>query len=164
MKTDYIIEHIKMMHQVTSVEQKKYYQRQLDCAKPIDCVSIREVFGEKDIDLIKSIINPQPKECYKNATRLAMLFPDRVEYVEGYYGVMGVLGTEHAWNRVGDKYIDITAELVLEKNIAEEHYVQLMTMDAKEVTDMVLEEDCYTWLFGVKYANELKNKKSLGKN
>ena len=74
-----------------------------------------------------------------------------------------MLGTEHAWNRVGDKYIDITAELVLEKNIAEEHYVQLMTMDAKEVTDMVLEEDCYTWLFGVKYANELKNKKVLVK-
>ena len=160
MKTDYIMEHIKMLCHVTSGEQKKYYQRQLDCAKPIECVSIREVLSEKDIDLIKSIINPQPKECYKNATRLAMMFPDRVEYVEGYYGVMGVLGTEHAWNRIGDKYIDITAELVLEKNIADEHYVQLMTMSADEVTDMVLEEDCYTWLFGVKYAKELK---SLGK-
>ena len=160
MKTDYIMEHIKMLCNVTSGEQKKYYQRQLDCAKPIECVSIREVLSEKDIDLIKSIINPQPKECYKNATRLAMLFPDRVEYVEGYYGVMGVLGTEHAWNRIGDKYIDITAELVLEKNIADEHYVQLMALGADEVTDMVLEEDCYTWLFGVKYAKELK---SLGK-
>ena len=115
MKTDYIMEHIKMLCNVTSGEQKKYYQHQLDCAKPIECVSIREVLSESEIDLIKSVINPQPKECYKNATRLAMLFPDRVEYVEGYYGVMGVLGTEHAWNRVGDKYIDITAELVLEK-------------------------------------------------
>lgn len=86
-----------------------------------------------------------------------MLFPERIEYVEGYYGVMGVLGTEHAWNRIGDKYIDITAELVLEKNIADEHYVQLMTMGADEVIDMVLEEDCYTWLFGVKYAKELKS-------
>lgn len=160
MKTDYIIEYIKMMHKSTSGEHKKYYQRQLDCAKPIECVSIREVLSEKDIDLIKSIINPQPKECYKNATRLAMLFPDRVEYVEGYYGVMGVLGMEHAWNRVGDKYIDITAELVLEKDVREEQYVQLMTLPADEVTDMVLEEDCYTWLFGVKYVKELK---SLGK-
>ena len=156
MKTNYIMEHIKMLCNVTSGEQKKYYQRQLDCAKPIECVSIREVLSEKDIDLIKSIINPKPKECYKNATMLAMLFPDRVEYVEGYYGLMGVLGTEHAWNRIGDKYIDITAELVLEKNIADEHYVQLMTMSANEVTDMVLEEGCYTWLFGVKYAKELK--------
>lgn len=157
MKTDYIMEHIKMLCNVTSGEQKKYYQRQLDCAKPIECVSIREVFSEKDINFIKSIINPQPKECYKNAARLAMLFPDRIEYVEGYYGIMGVLGTEHAWNRIGDKYIDITAELVLEKNIADEHYVQLMTMGADEVTNMLLEEDCYTWLFGVKYAKELKS-------
>ena len=157
MKTDYIMEHIKMLYNVTSGEQKKYYQHQLDCAKPIECVSIREVLSESEIDLIKSVINPQPKECYKNATRLAMLFPDRVEYVEGYYGVMGVLGTEHAWNRVGDKYIDITAELVLEKNITDEHYVQLMTLSADEVTDMVLEEDCYTWLFGVKYAKKFKS-------
>ena len=154
------MEHIKMLCNITSGEQKKYYQYQLDCTKPIECVSIREVLSESEIDLIKSIINPQPKECYKNAARLAMLFPDRVEYVEGYYGVMGVLGTEHAWNRVGDKYIDITSELVLEKNIADEHYVQIMTLGANEVTDMVLEEDCYTWLFGVKYAKKLK---SLGK-
>lgn len=160
MKTDYIIEQIKMMHKVTSGEQKKYYQHQLDCAKSIECVSIRDVFSEKDIDLIKSAINPQPKECYKNATMLAMLFPDRVEYIEGYYGVAGLFGTEHAWNRVGDKYIDITSELALEKNTADEHYVQLMTMDADEVTKMVLEEECYTWLFGVKYAKKLK---SLGK-
>lgn len=55
MKTDYIMEHIKMLCNVTSGEQKKYYQRQLDCAKPIECVSIREVLSEKDIDLIKSI-------------------------------------------------------------------------------------------------------------
>lgn len=160
MKTDYIMEQIKMMHKVTSGEQKKYFQHQLDCAKPIECVSIREVMGDVSIDWIKKTINPQPKECYRNSAQLAMLFPDRVEYVEGYYGVAGVFGTEHAWNRVGDKYIDITAELVLEKDVREEQYVQLMTMGADEVTDMVLEEDCYTWLFGVKYAKELK---SLGK-
>lgn len=77
------MKHIEMLCNVTSGEQKKYYQRQLDCAQPIECVSIREVLTDDEIDLIKDIINPQPKECYKNAARLAMLFPDRVEYVEG---------------------------------------------------------------------------------
>lgn len=161
MEENFIIKQLKTEYELYSGRQKEYAKHKLDCAKPIECVSIREVFSESEIDLIKSVINPQPKECYKNATRLAMLFPDRIEYVEGYYGIMGVLGTEHAWNRVGDKYIDITVELVLQKNIADEHYVQLMTLDANEVTDMVLEVDCYTWLFGVKYANKLK---SLEKN
>ena len=155
MKTDYILEHIKMLCNVTSDEQKKYYQCQLDCAKPIECVSIREVMGDVSIDWIKKTINPQPKECYRNAAQLAMLFPDRIEYVEGYYGVAGVFGTEHAWNRVGDKYIDITAELALKKDVTEEHYVQLMTLSAEDMMEMIVEEDCYTWLFGVKYA---KNK------
>ena len=156
-KRNYIFTQLEMMSEITSGKQKEYYQHQLDCAKPIECVSIREVLSEKDIDLIKRIINPQPKECYKNAASLAMLFPDRIEYVEGYYGVEGVFGTEHAWNRVGDKYIDITAELVLKKDVKKEDYVKLMVLSSREITDLLLKENCYTWFFDKKYLNSIKS-------
>lgn len=155
-KRNYIFTQLEMMSEITSGKQKEYYQHQLDCAELIECVSVYEVLSEEEISRIKKTINPQPKECYRNAARLAMLFPDRIEYVEGLYGVMGVFGTEHAWNRIGNKYIDITAELVLKKDVKKEDYVKLMVLSSKEITDLVLKENCYTWFFDKKYLNSIK--------
>lgn len=54
---------------------------------------------------------PVVKECYKNAHLLTLLFPDRVQYVEGKTNVF--IPIYHAFNRVGNKYIDITFEFAL---------------------------------------------------
>jgi hypothetical protein len=51
--------------------------------------------------------------CYlQNPKFPTWVFPDRVQYVEGKTNAFIPIG--HAFNRVGDKYIDITFEFALE--------------------------------------------------
>jgi len=52
---------------------------------------------------------------------LTLLFPDRVRYVEGKTHT--VIPIDHAFNRVGDKYIDITFEFALGLDPTQYEYV-----------------------------------------
>lgn len=160
MEENFIIKQLKTEYELCSGRQKEYAKHKLDCAKVIKCLPIREVLGDAEVDRLLRIMEVHPKECYRNAALVAML-SENVEYVEGYYGVVNIFGIEHAWNRVGDKYFDITAELVLGVDVTQGHYVQVMAIDADEMTNLIFGEECFTWLFGVKYANKLK---SLEKN
>lgn len=63
------------------------------------------------IELIRRTVRPVVKGCYRNAHLLTLLFPDRVQYVEGKTNAF--IPIDHAFNRVGDKYIDITFEFAL---------------------------------------------------
>lgn len=67
---------------------------------------------QREIELIRRVVRPEVKGCYRNAHLLTLLFPDRVRYVEGKTHT--VIPIDHAFNRVGDKYIDITFEFALE--------------------------------------------------
>ena len=74
-----------------------------------------------DIGLIRRVVRPEVKGCYRNAHLLTLLFPDRVRYVEGKTHT--VIPIDHAFNRVGDKYIDITFEFALELDPTQYEYV-----------------------------------------
>lgn len=80
-------------------------------AKRVEVVKAADVFDEREIELIRRTVRPVVKECYKNAHLLTLLFPDRVQYVEGKTNVF--IPIDHAFNRVGNKYIDITFEFAL---------------------------------------------------
>lgn len=71
--------------------------------------------------LIRRVVRPEVKGCYRNAHLLTLLFPDRVRYVEGKTHT--VIPIDHAFNRVGDKYIDITFEFALELDPTQYEYV-----------------------------------------
>ena len=77
---------LKDIMDICSSYQKAYYEQILKDLKPVEVVPISEVFTQEEIDTIKKIINPKPKECYRNATVLTNYFTDNhtIEYVEGY--------------------------------------------------------------------------------
>ena len=131
-----IIEEIKAISNLDLMpKQKKFYLDLLEVAKPVEVVSIKEVFDKIDISLIKKAINPRKKECYKNAHLLSTLFPD-VKYCEGKanFSFSGLhnINFDHAFNLVGDKYIDITVELAL-KEFGKYQYVLFGEYSLEEI-------------------------------
>lgn len=79
-------------------------------------------------------------------------------YVEGQYEVCG-FGTDHAFNKIGGKYVDITAEFALkEKNInPAKEYVSIAEYTNNEAMDCVLKMGYYDSVFNYKFIEELKN-------
>lgn len=77
--------------------------------------------GYREIELIRRVVRPEVKGCYRNAHLLTLSFPDRVRYVEGKTHTVIPIG--HAFNRVGDKYIGITFEFALESDPTQYEYV-----------------------------------------
>lgn len=67
-----------------------------------------------DMDYIRHVIKPKPKECYRNSHLLCEAFPERILYCEGKTNVP--IPIDHAFNKVGDAYIDITFEFALHEN------------------------------------------------
>lgn len=133
-----IIEELKAMANFDWPEyQKDYFVKMAADAKPVQCVSIREVFTLSEIRIIEQVLQPKAHQCYRNAALLTELFPGRVKYVEGF-GWDKYFKIDHAFNRVGDKYIDITWEMVLKENVNELPYVSLIEADS----DALLADIC----------------------
>lgn len=159
-----IIKELCRLAELMSGKAKKYYESMIADATPIRIAPLSEVFDEETIKLIKTQIKPESKLCFKNATMLCTLFPDRVKYVEGRFTVCGLFSTEHAWNKVGDKYIDITAELALgHTNLNEEEYVSLGEYDDNEVLSYCIQSKVYGGIYERKflenYGKDLSNKR-----
>lgn len=126
-----MISHLKRLASITSGRQREFFIFELQHAKEVAPVSIHDVFTSEEIDWIMEEVRPLKKHCFKNATLIAQLFPD-VVYVEGELGIAGVVGTEHAFNRRGDKYFDITAEICLGKDVTKESYISILEEDDKD--------------------------------
>lgn len=158
-----IIKELCQITEIMSGNQREYYERMLSDATPVRIAPLSEVFDEETIKLIKTQIRPESKLCFKNATMLCTLFPDRVKYVEGRFTVCGLFSTEHAWNKVGDKYIDITMEIALERNPAEEEYIALGEYDESEILPYLFESKVYGGIYEQKflenYGKDLSNKR-----
>lgn len=108
--------------------QRQYFTDTIAVAKRVEVVKAADVFDEREIELIRRTVRPAVKECYKNAHLLTLLFPDRVQYVEGKTNVFipidhVFIPIDHAFNRVGNKYIDITFEFALGLDPTQYEYV-----------------------------------------
>lgn len=162
-KENQIIKELRWLSEKMFGKQKAYYDRMLADATPIRITPLSEVFDEETIKLIKTQIRPEPKLCFKNATMLYTMFPDRVKYVEGRFTVCGCFSTEHAWNKIGDKYIDITMEIALERNPAEEEYIALGEYEESEILTYLFESKVYGGIYKQKflenYGKDLSNKR-----
>lgn len=130
-KENFIISYMRQIASITSGRQKEFFTFKLEHAKEVALVSIRDVFTAEEIERIKREVRPEKKHCFKNATLMTKLFPD-VVYVEGELGIAGVIGTEHAFNRKGDKYFDITVEMCLGSDVTKESYVSILEEDDKD--------------------------------
>lgn len=116
--------------------QRQYFTDTIAVAKRVEVVKAADVFDEREIELIRRTVRPVVKECYKNAHLLTLLFPDRVQYVKGKTNVF--IPIDHAFNRVGNKYIDITFEFALGLDPTQYEYVAFGEYPAgviEEITD-----------------------------
>lgn len=130
--------------------QAEFYRQMLKDAKPIEVVRLSDVFTDYELKAIKRNIKPKVKECYRNATMFAHIYPN-VKYVEGKMTCCGAFGIEHAWNKVGDKYVDITMELALDRDPTEEEYMVLGEYDQETVINICSEVGFYGSVYHILY-------------
>lgn len=130
---DYIIQEIQTCQRITTGRQKEYYTELLRNIKPVKVVPLKDVFTEKEIRQIK-LINIQQNECYRNSHLLTSLFPGRVMYVEGKVLPENLIPIDHAFNRVGDVYIDVTFELALKLDVTRQRYASIAEYDLNTIS------------------------------
>lgn len=131
-----IMEELKLWSELEWMDkpQREFFVKMYHDAKPVKVSSVNEVFSSDEIQLIKDVVAPKKHQCYRNALLLAELFPDKCKYVEGF-GYGKIIRVEHAFNRIGDKYVDITWEMVLNDDTQTIPYVSLIEADFDEVCD-----------------------------
>lgn len=91
--------------------QKAYFVDLFNTAKPVKIVPAADVLEDYELEYIQHVIKPRPKQCYRNSHLLCEAFPERILYCEGKTNVP--IPIDHAFNKVGDAYIDITFEFAL---------------------------------------------------
>lgn len=155
-----IMQMLKFFADNTSGYQQKLYTDKLNDADSVDIVSVYDVFDEATIDKIKKYVNPKPKCCYENAYKLCDRFDYEkdydIKYCEGYLNMRG-LPIDHAFNCVNGKYVDITIELALEKEI-EDTYVKYCEYDIDTVREILIQNQFYGEIYDTIKLNKYKEK------
>lgn len=138
--------------------QKRYYQDLLKAAKPVNVARAIDVLEDYEIDFIRNVIKPQARQCYRNAHLLCEAFPERFLYCEGRANVP--IPVDHAFNKVGDVYIDITFELALNEDPSIYEYVTFGEYGAKTIRKVTSETgyygEVYKHLHSLKIAKEME--------
>ena len=170
MKTNPIIEHLRAIAQLGWNErQKAYYEQRAKDARPVECVPMREVFTPEQLRLLANWgYKAQRKMCYRNAAELVRLIAglgaftlarEPVKYVEGFAYAAGLLPIEHAFVKVGDKYVDPTFERALHRDVRKECYVVLIELDPETMAKYQSEIGFYGELY--QYAWMLEHRPDL---
>lgn len=136
-------------------KRAEFIQSMKDDLKPCNVVSVKELFTEEQIKIMKTLV--EPKQCFKNAYQIAEILrhPDsRIQYVEGRALAAGFLPIEHAWNKVGDKYFDATFELALGYDVTQESYALLQEYKVSKVREVLLQRKYYGEIYREEKANE----------
>ena len=145
--------------------QKAWFERRVRDAKPVRCVRMADAFTEKELAAIaKSGWLPEKKGCYKNASDLVLLgrttpgLPE-MHYVEGLALDPALpVSIEHAWVRVGDAYIDPTAERCLGADVTRWEYVSLIEKDWDGLAEILAEQGFYGDVYRYEYIKTITRK------
>lgn len=139
-----LIEELKAFAKLTEgSKQGEFYQAKVDSAKAVKVSRLADVLTESQISYIKNVIRPKAKECYKNATLVAQYLD--CEYCEGM--MLVYIGIDHAFNRVGDKYIDVTKEIALGENPTETEYITIGEYSAEQTIEISVKTGYYGNIF-----------------
>jgi hypothetical protein len=157
METNPIIEELNAFARMDfGPEQKAYYEQRAKDARPVECVRMCDVFTQDQMAFWRYIYSAKKKMCYKNASDLVMILSDLmparyrvppVKYVEGLVYSRGLLAIDHAFVKVGDKYIDPTFELALQEDVRKEMYVSLIELTPQEMGRFQAETGMYGDLY-----------------
>lgn len=133
--------------------QIRYYRELLKNAKGVKCVPASEVLDDYQLDYVKHVLRPQQGECYKNAYLLAEAFPE-IQYCEGQVAVP--ISIDHAFNKVGDKYIDITFEFAIDDDPRKYTYVTFMESSIDEIENIAQLTGCYGNFYRERFIRKIK--------
>ena len=146
-------------------QQRAYHAQRLQDARPVRCSLMRDVFGPEQSSFLRVSYRPKIRECYKNASEFvrlttkpggaSWLFPQPIRYVEGIvFSNAAPIPIEHAFVKIGNKYIDPTFELALKEDPRDCLYVSLVELDRAEISLLQAETGHYGDLYGYKWAKE----------
>lgn len=129
-----ILQELRLMAEIPNMNQRqrKYFVDTYNIAKPVSVVHASAVFTLEELRIIEECIKPERKMCYMNAYMLCQAFPDKVTYCEGKVNCLFPI--DHAFNRVGDKFVDITFEFALkDEHVIEYDYVVFGDYNTEQV-------------------------------
>ena len=164
METNRIIDELKAVAGLDwNPEQKAFYEQRASDARPVECVPMRDAFTPEQLQFLfkNTGYKTQQKMCYKNAAELvervewmAAHFDSSVpeiKYVEGYAYCYGLLPIEHAFVKIGDKYIDPTFERALHRDVRKEMYASCIELDPETMARYQQETGFYGELYQYDY-------------
>ena len=124
----------------------------------MQCVRMRDAFTPEQMRFLRIHYHARQKECYRNAAEFVVLcswessvFPEPVKYVEGFAYSCGLLPIEHAFVKVGDKYIDPTFERALHLDVRKEMYASLIELEYWAMLQLQVETGYYGELYMYDY-------------
>lgn len=131
----------QMAELMASMQDNDFYTWQMQVAKPVKCVSYKSIpeLSEK-VDSFLEGFTIKKKECYTNAVHLTWEFPE-IEYVEGIANL--IIPLDHAWNCYKGKYFDLTAEILLGKDVTKIDYAQVVKLSLGLVSKYVTKTRVY---------------------
>ena len=131
-------------------QQKVWYEQRLKDARPVQCVKMREALSVSSLAVLRDAgYHAERKGCYKNAAMLVDFahfygLEPEMRYVEGLALDPALpISIEHAWVRVGDLYIDPTAERCLHADVSKWEYVALVEKTWDELAAILVETGYY---------------------
>lgn len=155
METNRIIDELRTLASLDwNPKQKAFFEQQAKDARPVQCVRMRDVFTPEQLRLIRDWgYKTQQKMCYRNAAYLIQIieqwcfllsdFNLPIKYVEGYAYCYGLFPIEHAFVKIGDKYIDPTFERALHRDVRKEMYASCIELDPETMARYQLETGFY---------------------
>lgn len=129
------MQYLQDLAKMMSGKQKIFYDWQLDNAKI--CKMSTTPAGIK---------RGRPKEglCYQNAYRVvADNYDKEIEYVEGTVMWKNCVPMEHAWNKIGDIYFDVTHELAFKGNSGWNDYVSIVEIKSDKMYEIASDTGVY---------------------
>ena len=154
MEKNIIIEYLEAYTKLgwNDPSQKSFLEQQAKDARPVQCVRMRDVFNPAQMEFLRGVYRTKQKECFKNSSKLVNLLASwssiqPVRYVEGFAYHPGLMPIDHAFVKIGDKYIDPTFERALHLDVRKELYVSVFECDFYTMVDYMLKLGTYGPLY-----------------
>lgn len=140
--------------------QWQWYSSMLTDGVGVRVLRAEKVLGEEILRRLRGVCDFQPKRCYRNAWYAGLYLKGvmgmDVKYVEGKMGMEGIpMGIDHAWNRIGDLYVDFTCEFVLGDNPEKSAYLAIGEWTIDYATDVFLKEGVYGGVYEHNFRHSL---------
>ncbi len=135
--------------------QSNYFAWLYKQARPIQIVSYKKIknITPKINEFLKHY-SCQKKECYQTAFNCSQR--TKIDYVEGYVLVAGIIPTEHAWNHYNGLYFDLTQEILWkEEKIEFSDYVKILTLNANDAAKYTYKNKVYGNLIASWYKDNI---------